>query len=115
VHADREAHLFTERHRALELAVVVPEEDELLHADRLARRPLLFLACLRERLGWHLRIVRALVSAGEKAVRHVSPALDEARQRPRAAEVNVVGMRDDRHGALRYRERLRHDLDLHRR
>src|SRR5687767_12957627 len=46
VKTDGKADLFAERHRSLELAVVVPEEHEFLHADRRAGRALLFLARL---------------------------------------------------------------------
>src|SRR3981081_1076029 len=78
VYTDRKADLLAQRHRALELAVVVAEEHEFLHADRLTGRPLLFLPCLSESLRRHLRIVRALVPAREKAVGHMCAALDEA-------------------------------------
>src|SRR5436309_7534962 len=67
VQADRAADLFTKLHRPLELAVVMAQEYELLHADRLAGGALLLLPDLGERLRRHLRIVGAFVTAREEA------------------------------------------------
>src|SRR5256712_6066701 len=108
VQADRAADLFTKRHRPLELAVVMPQEYELPHADRLAGGALLLLPDPGQRVRRHLRIVSALVTAREGAVRDVRAALDEARERSRAAEVDVIGVGEDGHRALRDRECFGH-------
>src|SRR5438552_18636207 len=101
--ADRAADLFTKRHRPLELAVVMPQEYEVLDADRLAGGALLLLPDLGERLRCHLRIVSAFVTAGEDAVRDVRAAFDEARERSRAAEADVIGVGEDVDRAVRDR------------
>src|SRR5256714_7316629 len=107
--ADGQAHLGAKLHRSLELAVLVPEEDELFHADRLAGGALLALPCLGHLLRGHLRVVRALLPARDDAVRHVRPGrLDPRCEGPRAAEVDVVGVSEYRHRAFRDREAIGH-------
>ena len=103
--ADREADLAAQLHRAFQLAVLVAQEHELPHPDRLARGALLALARGGHLRGRHLRVMRALLTAREHAVRDVCSALDPGRQRAAASEVNVVGMREHGHGALWDRER----------
>ena len=109
VDADLLADLAAERHRDLGLAVVVTEEDELRRARAAPRLLLLLLADPGDPLGRHLRVVRALVPARDEAVRHVHAALlRPERDRARATEVDVVGMREDRHRASRELECLGH-------
>src|SRR5216110_2412724 len=99
--ADDAAHLAAKIHADLELAVLVAEEDELLDTDRLACGTLLALSRLVHLLGGGPEIVRALLSAGDHAVRHVRAGRsDPRREGARAAEVHVVGMSEDRHRAL---------------
>src|SRR5436309_13218746 len=75
------------------------EEDELLDADRLPGRPLLALSRLSHLLRSHFRIVRALLSARDHAVRHVrAGGLDPRSERARAAEIDFAGVRENRHG-----------------
>src|SRR5688500_20155131 len=89
VQADREAHLFAQRHRPLELTVVVSEKYEFLHADRLAGGALLLLARLGQYLRRHLWIVRALVATRVKAVGQLRAALAEYGESPRTPAVVV--------------------------
>src|SRR5437867_5117465 len=107
--ADGQAHFRAQLHRSFELTVLVPEEDELFYADRLAGRALLALSGLGHPLRRHLRIVRALLPAGDHAVRHVGAGHSDPRgEGPGASEIHVVGMSEDRHRALRDGERARH-------
>jgi len=105
--ADDAADLAAKLHRGLELAVLVAEEDEALHADRLAGGALLALARRRHLRRRHLRVVRALLAAREHAVRDVRALSGPGRDRPRAAEVDVVGVGEDGHRALGDDERIR--------
>src|SRR5712691_3061540 len=108
--ADDPAHLFAKIHGALELAILMPEEDELLHADRLAGRALLALSCFRHQLWRHLRVVRALLAARDHAVRHVRAGRSDPRGKgARTPEVDVVRMGEDRHRALGNGENIGHD------
>src|SRR3989475_2607804 len=111
--ANDPAYLAAKIHADLELAILVTQEDELLHTDRLAGRALLTLSRFGHLLRRSLRIVRALLSARDDAVRHVrAGCLDPRRQGARAAEVHVVGVCEDRHRALRDRKRVG-QLHLH--
>src|SRR2546422_5041067 len=60
--ADDPAYLAAKIHGDLELAILVTQEDELLHTDRLAGRALLTLSRFSHLLRRRLRIVRALLS-----------------------------------------------------
>ena len=107
--ADDAADLTAQGHRALELPVVVAEEHEVLDPDGLARRALLALARVGHPRRRHLRVVRALLAAREHAVRDLRAAVrDPGRERAGATEIDVIGVREDRHGARRDRECLRH-------
>jgi hypothetical protein len=102
--ADDAADRAAQAHPDLELTVLLHEEDEALHADGRAGGALLALADPGHLLLRHLRIPGALLAAGDHAVDHVRAALDPRRERSRAAEVHVVGVREDRHRALRHGE-----------
>src|SRR5438067_3947052 len=107
--ADDPAHLTAQIHADLELTVLMAEEHELLDTDRLARGTLLPLARLGHLLGGRLQIVRALLPAGDHAIRDVRAGRsDPRREGAGTAEVDVVGMSEDRHRALWDCERVRH-------
>src|SRR5207245_10480012 len=83
--ADDAANLAAKLHRDLELAVLVAEEDEALHADRLAGGALLALARRRHLRRRHLRVVLALLAAREHALHHVRSLNGPVRHPPHAA------------------------------
>src|SRR5256885_7771188 len=61
--ADDPAYLTAKIHSDFEFAILVTQEDEFLHADRLAGRALLALSRFGHLLRRRLRIMRALLSA----------------------------------------------------
>src|SRR3954465_13160129 len=79
--ADDAAHLATQIHADLELAILMAEENKFLDPDRFAGRTLLPLSRFGHLLGRRLQIVRALLAARDHAIRHVSASgLDPRRQ-----------------------------------
>src|SRR5438874_7220916 len=108
VDADDLADLAAQVHADLELAVTVAEEDELRRARAPSGLLLFLLADRGDPIGGHLEIVRALIPAREQAVRDVDAAGGPERDRAGAAEVDVVGMGEDRDRAARELEALGH-------
>ena len=79
----------------LYLAVRVTEEPDVVHADAFGRRGLLRPAQWGH-LGARERLVEsARVTVGDNAVDNVDAAARPERDRPRGAEVQVVGVRRD--------------------
>ena len=108
VDPDLLADLAAEGHRDLGLAVVVPEEHELRRPRAATGLLLLLLADRGDTLRRHVRIVGALIAARDEAVRDLHTLLGPERDRSGAAEVDVVGMREDRHRTARELECVRH-------
>src|SRR5207249_2124558 len=84
----------------LHLAVGVAEELGPRDAERARGISLLLLADLRQPLGGHRAVARALVAVGDDHVRHLAAFLDQLRDRAARSELRVVRMRRHHHHPL---------------
>ena len=107
--AERADDVAEELARVLETAVRMTEHHHVLHAHEVGRRALLARAALRELIGRERAIGGAGVAVGAEHVGHLAAGGDPLGDDAAGADLRVVGMGEDDHGAFR---NLGHELEL---
>src|SRR5215813_3078568 len=109
VAAERADDVAQEGARVLELAVGIAVHDQVLHAHEVGGRALLARAALRELIGRERAIGGAGVAVGAQHVGHLAAGGDPLGDDAAGADLRVVGMGEDDHGAFGY---FRDELEL---
>jgi hypothetical protein len=100
VDADLARDVLAHLERRIEVAVLVAQEDDVLHAEDLRGLALLRVSHVAQLVARHVRVLRTRCAVRDHAVRDLDARLGPLRDRAGHAELGVIGMRIDDHRPL---------------